>query len=473
MAGPAKKKKKVTEAAAETNPETTERKRLQGLAFSNNMLSDTPAKPNSLLSPSKMLIKHHGRDIVKKSQRKNRFLFSFPGLLAPIGGGKIGELKDLGTKNPILYVDFPQGRMKLFGTIVYPKNRYLTVQFPRGGKNVMCEDYFDNMIVFSDAWWIGSETENPEEARLDFPKELNDGQPAEYDFKGGAGGAPCANKQVGHKTVITNREETPEPSSDDDLSISEGENKDLMKSTPVRQSSRTAGKRYKFLEDSSGDDSIASDADAEEDEEDKKDVTIDSSTQNYTISLFSFILHNSLNYWIQKENVSSVVIDIDNENEDDVEKTSVPSPSHNQGSDPSGTKSKKQSSVSSKKTKSGEESHGPLVQATISTLFKRVEEKVVFKLLLDENSLRKTPRNSGKLSSLNGSNQKAKRVDSKRKTSQDEVPKKKAKVTNNKNAGGKGLAKKEVSEGDEDEDDIEEFSSPSVDSEGSDEEWAA
>uniref|UniRef100_A0A803QJG4 DNA-binding protein RHL1 n=1 Tax=Cannabis sativa TaxID=3483 RepID=A0A803QJG4_CANSA len=432
MAGPAKKKKKVTEAAAETNPETTERKRLQGLAFSNNMLSDTPAKPNSLLSPSKMLIKHHGRDIVKKSQRKNRFLFSFPGLLAPIGGGKIGELKDLGTKNPILYVDFPQGRMKLFGTIVYPKNRYLTVQFPRGGKNVMCEDYFDNMIVFSDAWWIGSETENPEEARLDFPKELNDGQPAEYDFKGGAGGAPCANKQVGHKTVITNREETPEPSSDDDLSISEGENKDLMKSTPVRQSSRTAGKRYKFLEDSSGDDSIASDADAEEDEEDKKD----------------------------KENVSSVVIDIDNENEDDVEKTSVPSPSHNQGSDPSGTKSKKQSSVSSKKTKSGEESHGPLVQATISTLFKRVEEK-------------KTPRNSGKLSSLNGSNQKAKRVDSKRKTSQDEVPKKKAKVTNNKNAGGKGLAKKEVSEGDEDEDDIEEFSSPSVDSEGSDEEWAA
>lgn len=36
--------------------------------------------------------------------------------------------------------------MKLFGTIVYPKNRYLTLQFPRGGKNVMCEDYFDNMV---------------------------------------------------------------------------------------------------------------------------------------------------------------------------------------------------------------------------------------------------------------------------------------------------------------------------------------
>lgn len=36
--------------------------------------------------------------------------------------------------------------MKLFGTIVYPKTRYLTLQFSRGGKNVMCEDYFDTMV---------------------------------------------------------------------------------------------------------------------------------------------------------------------------------------------------------------------------------------------------------------------------------------------------------------------------------------
>ena len=36
--------------------------------------------------------------------------------------------------------------MKLFGTIMYPKNRYLTLQFSRGGKNVTCEDYFDNMV---------------------------------------------------------------------------------------------------------------------------------------------------------------------------------------------------------------------------------------------------------------------------------------------------------------------------------------
>lgn len=40
--------------------------------------------------------------------------------------------------------------MKLFGTIVYPKNRYLTLQFSKGGKNVTCDDYFENMVgIFS------------------------------------------------------------------------------------------------------------------------------------------------------------------------------------------------------------------------------------------------------------------------------------------------------------------------------------
>lgn len=116
-----KKKKKVEEDGAEANPETTERKRLKNLAFSNNLLSDTSAKPNSPLSPSKMVAKHHGRDIVKKSQRKNKFLFSFPGLLAPIGGGKIGELKDLGTKNPILYLDFPQVPLFFFSLLIFPR----------------------------------------------------------------------------------------------------------------------------------------------------------------------------------------------------------------------------------------------------------------------------------------------------------------------------------------------------------------
>lgn len=104
----------------QTNPEAQERNRLKNLAITNNILtthappklvSTASASTSSAAAPlnvSKLVAKHHGRDILKKSQRKNKFLLSFPGLLAPISGGKIGELKDLGTKNPLLYLDFPQ-----------------------------------------------------------------------------------------------------------------------------------------------------------------------------------------------------------------------------------------------------------------------------------------------------------------------------------------------------------------------------
>lgn len=39
-----------------------------------------------------------------------------------------------------------QGRMKLFGTHVYPKNKYLTLQLTRSSKGVMCEDIFESLV---------------------------------------------------------------------------------------------------------------------------------------------------------------------------------------------------------------------------------------------------------------------------------------------------------------------------------------
>ncbi|XXG77339.1 hypothetical protein AAC387_Pa08g1510 [Persea americana] len=130
---------------SQLDPTIEEQKRLKSLALLRNLLSNAPSKPISPLTPSNLILKHQGKDIVKKGQRKNIFLFSFPGLLAPVSAGKIGKLKDIGTKNPVLYIDFPQGWMKLFGTIVYPKNKYLTLQFARGEKKVTCEDCFENM----------------------------------------------------------------------------------------------------------------------------------------------------------------------------------------------------------------------------------------------------------------------------------------------------------------------------------------
>ncbi|CAL5362748.1 unnamed protein product [Camellia sinensis] len=372
-----------------------------------------------LLSPSKTVSKHHGRDILRKSHRKNRFLFSFPGLLSPISGGKIGELKDLGTKNPILYLDFPQGQMKLFGTIVYPKNRYLTLQFSRSGKNVMCEDYFDTMevtsnvghgimaqlekhrawklvIVFSDAWWIGKKHENPEEAHLEFPKELHEAHHAEIDFKSGAGAASEIKQGVNNSGLKYVEQESPKTDLEDGSSECQNNLEDLPDVTPIRHSERTAGKRFHFAEASSGDDVIANDVDTFEGEDKKGGME-----------------HLSKDYAPGKtERSCPVIFDIDNE-------------------DAAACTQIQQSAMAVTKSKEVSHSnHSSLVQTTISTLFKKVEEK-------------KAPRNLRKSPSSKASSQNLKHVVSGKKTTKTKV----------------------------EDDDIEEFSSTSKDSTGSDDDW--
>ncbi|CAL0323880.1 unnamed protein product [Lupinus luteus] len=432
-----------------TNPEALERKRLKSLAFSNNILSQTPSTTTVHLNPSTTVVKHHGADIIKKSHRKTKFLFSFSGLFAPVSGGKIGELKDLGTKNPILYLHFPQqtigirsgrvhaaalwlhlvgsgeGQMKLFGTIVYPQNRYLTLQFSRGGKSVMCEDYFDNMIVFSDAWWIGRKDENPEEARLEFPKELYEGQPAEYDFKGGAGAASVVNQGVPKTRVQSKELESPETPIEDDLSDSEISPIDTKEGIAVRRSVRTPKKAYKFAEISSDDDSGESSPDLSEHEEKVK------------------------------KDPCPVVVDIGNENAAEEDKV----PTENKEC-ASVLKSKKVSKVASVTASNGalSSNRGPLVQATISTLFKKVEEK-------------KAPRSTSKSQSSKVSGQKLQPAGSKRKIDLDEGPKKRARKSKDKDPGENVMEKSKEREVEDDDDDIDEFSNASEGTNDSDEDW--
>lgn len=436
------KGEKKTKPNPQTNPETQERNRLKNLAITNNILtSDAPAKVISTastsspstatpLNVSKLVAKHHGRDILKKSQRKNKFLLSFPGLLAPVSGGKIGELKDLGTKNPVLYLDFPQGKMKLFGTIIFPKNRYLTLQFSRGGKNVMCEDNFDTMIVFSEAWWIGNKDENPEEVRLEFPKEMNMGQHKDYDFKGGAGAA-CGRKQTMKQTGSDNiAQEISKTELNDDLSDSSNDLvnlEDQIMSTPSRHSARTARKSYKFAEASSGDESVE---DITETSEVKKEIADpECSKAKYPSG--------------KTDELDPISQDIDST--DAVVHTSV--------------SQLKQSATSVTKSKDISNSNkSSLVQATISTLFKKVEEK-------------KVPVRKKDLSSKE-SGKSLQQTDLKRKSDQVKVqgPSKKKKATGEKKTGRKSKARKKRLE---DEDDIEEFSSSSKDTIGSDSDWSA
>lgn len=374
----------------EDEAEMEERKRLKKLAFRNNIISDTPTTLPYYLSPSKLVMKHNGKDIIRKSHRsgKNRFIFSFPGLLAPISGGKIGELKDLGTKNPILYLDFPQGQVKLFGTIVFPKNRYLTLQFSRGGKNVMCEDYFDNMIVFSEAWWIGKKDENPNEERLEFPKAVTV-EHEEYDFKGGAG-ATCQLNQFGREPQRRFAgKQSPKHEVEDDFPVIHISSQGNAETTPTRHSARTAGKTSKFAGASSGDDIMEVPTESSEGEDEKIDPGTCPKGSSTSVS----------------------------------------------------EKGKKTAKSGSKSKELAHGNQGPLVQATISTLFKKAGEKIA------ETSWKKMREDVGV------------------------SPRKKAKGINHIEPGieqsrGKKATKVE-------EDDIEEFSSSSEDIQSSDSDWKA
>ncbi|KAK8971424.1 DNA-binding protein RHL1 [Platanthera guangdongensis] len=232
------------------DPEAEEKKRLRSLAVSKKILRRSPANASAPLGPSKAVVKLQGRDIVKRGQRKSRYLFSFPGLIAPLSGGKVGELANLSTKNPVLYLEFPQGRLKLFGTHVYPKNKYLTLQLSKSAKGVMCEDVFESLIVFSEARWIGLKEENPEENQLEFPKDLKEEKDSDYDFKGGAGIA-YEEASGGQKFV----KEYFEPSSpenefqyagsDDNCTVKGKDEKKTIETTPIRQSARMSGKTSK------------------------------------------------------------------------------------------------------------------------------------------------------------------------------------------------------------------------------------
>lgn len=263
----------VKKPTATGDAEAYERRRLRSLAFSSGLLQrGDPAAPRSALAPSSTVARLQGRDIVRRGgQRKSRFLFSFPGLLAPAAsGGRVGELADLGSKNPLLYLEFPQGRMKLFGTHVYPKNKYLTLQMTRSAKGVACEDVFESLIVFSEAWWIGTKEENPEELKLEFPKEFqNDGAAADCDFKGGAGstsdeaiGSNRPGKEI--TEPLSPKFESDGHASEDSDHMDENGTQTTSEAPSVRQSARTSGKKaLNYTELSSGGDSADSDNEIE------------------------------------------------------------------------------------------------------------------------------------------------------------------------------------------------------------------
>jgi hypothetical protein len=62
----------------------------------------------------------------------------------PLSGCGQGTLAKLDSKNPVLYIDFPSGRLKLVGTLLFPKTKYQLLML--GGKDVLCEDIFESVV---------------------------------------------------------------------------------------------------------------------------------------------------------------------------------------------------------------------------------------------------------------------------------------------------------------------------------------
>ncbi|EWM21784.1 dna-binding protein rhl1 [Nannochloropsis gaditana] len=129
------------------------------------------------LVPSSIRVKDlrrwDGCDIVRKGAKKTRYVFLLPAIMTITqAGGKLGTIALMDTETPVLYLDFPQGRMKCQGRIVRPEVRLLPLAF-EGKRSVTCKDLVNTLVVFSKVWWIGTEKENPEEKPWPFPKEMN------------------------------------------------------------------------------------------------------------------------------------------------------------------------------------------------------------------------------------------------------------------------------------------------------------
>lgn len=163
----------------------------------------------------------------------------------------------------VLFLGWLQGRMKLLGTHVYPRNKYLTLQMTRSAKGVACEDVFESLIVFSEAYWIGTKEENPEELKLEFPKDIqNDGAAADCDFKGGAGAASgevITDNKPGKEIAEPLSPKSESDADSEDSDRNDGNGAQTMSEPPVRQSARTAGKALKYAELFAGGDSADSD----------------------------------------------------------------------------------------------------------------------------------------------------------------------------------------------------------------------
>jgi len=59
-----------------------------------------------------------------------------------------GTLAQLDTRNPVFYLNFPSGRLKFTGTLMFPANKYCVMRLGGGpGGASLAEDVFESMVT--------------------------------------------------------------------------------------------------------------------------------------------------------------------------------------------------------------------------------------------------------------------------------------------------------------------------------------
>ena len=123
--------KEITGKTPEEIADEEESKRLKKVAHQIGLISKRREGTKHVLRPSSIIRKHTQNkpvEIVKKAvTRKNKALLMFPGLAAVLKEGKMGQLSNM-HKNPILDIEFPTGTLKLKGTRMNSKQKFLTIQ---------------------------------------------------------------------------------------------------------------------------------------------------------------------------------------------------------------------------------------------------------------------------------------------------------------------------------------------------------
>jgi len=154
----------------ENNPE---QKRLKTRSL-GRLLSKTPPIPpqssSQITSTNPSLLHLHGSDIIKRNApRATRYLLLFPGALQLPDDTSLGNLSDLHTRNPVFtFTGLEKGTLILKGTLVHPRNTFITVKPPRVSKKSISKsarnpspvkilDVLDTLIVFSEWNWIQNE----------------------------------------------------------------------------------------------------------------------------------------------------------------------------------------------------------------------------------------------------------------------------------------------------------------------------